>query len=464
MARAAATFVCQSCGAVHPKWSGKCDACGGWNTMVEEAAAAPVGAGAMKRAKGRRFAFEDLQTEDRAPPRRLTGIAEFDRVTGGGIVPGSALLIGGDPGVGKSTLILQVLAAYAQRGGSAIYISGEEALAQVRMRAQRMEVGAAPVQLGSATSIEDILSTLESGKPPDIVAIDSIQTIWTSALEAAPGTIAQVRTASFDLVRYAKSSGAAVILIGHVTKEGQIAGPKAVEHLVDAVLYFEGERGHHFRVLRAVKNRFGPTDEIGVFEMTGKGLAEVANPSALFLGDRDSVSPGTAVFAGLEGTRPLLVEIQALVAPAGFGTPRRAVVGWDTGRLAMILAVLDARGGLGIGSSDVYLNVAGGLKVNEPAADAAVAAALVSSFVGQPLPKESVFFGEISLSGDVRVAPQAELRMKEAAKLGFSTAIVPAGTKSEGTALALVQVRDIGELLSLAGAEQGRPRRGRLES
>ena len=464
MARAAATFVCQSCGAVHPKWSGKCDACGGWNTMVEEAPSAPIGSGAAKRAKGRRFALEDLQTEDRAPPRRLTGIAEFDRVTGGGIVPGSALLIGGDPGVGKSTLILQVLAAYAQRGGSAVYVSGEEALAQVRMRAQRMEVGTAPVQLGSATSIEDILSTLESGKPPDIVAIDSIQTIWTAALEAAPGTIAQVRTASFDLVRYAKSSGAAVILIGHVTKEGQIAGPKAVEHLVDAVLYFEGERGHHFRVLRAVKNRFGPTDEIGVFEMTGKGLAEVANPSALFLGDRDSVSPGTAVFAGLEGTRPLLVEIQALVAPAGFGTPRRAVVGWDTGRLAMILAVLDARGGLGISASDVYLNVAGGLKVNEPAADAAVAAALVSSFVGRPLPKESVFFGEISLSGDVRAAPQAELRMKEAAKLGFSTAIVPAGTKSEGSTLALVQVRDIGELLSLTGAEQARSRRGRLES
>jgi DNA repair protein RadA/Sms len=463
VARNAATFVCQSCGAVHPKWSGKCDACGGWNTMVEEGAPAPIGSGAAKRAKGRRFALEDLKTEDRAPPRRLTGIEEFDRVTGGGIVPGSALLIGGDPGVGKSTLILQVLAAYARRGGSAVYISGEEALAQVRMRAQRMEVGAAPVQLGSATSIEDILSTLESGEPPDIVAIDSIQTIWTSALDAAPGTIAQVRTASFDLVRYAKSSGAAVILIGHVTKEGQIAGPKAVEHLVDAVLYFEGERGHHFRVLRAVKNRFGPTDEIGVFEMTGKGLAEVANPSALFLGDRDRLSPGTAVFAGLEGTRPLLVEIQALVAPAGFGTPRRAVVGWDTGRLAMILAVLDARGGLGISASDVYLNVAGGLKVNEPGADAAVAAALISSFVGQPLPKDSVFFGEISLSGDVRPAPQAELRMKEAAKLGFSSAIVPAGTKSEGAAIALVQVRDIGELLSLAGAEQARPRRGKLE-
>jgi DNA repair protein RadA/Sms len=357
-----------------------------------------------------------------------------------------------------------VLASFAQRGGRALYISGEEAMAQVRMRAARMGVTAAPVQLASATCIEDILATLESGPPPDLVAIDSIQTIWTSALEAAPGTIAQVRTASFDLVRYAKSSGAAVLLVGHVTKDGQIAGPKAVEHLVDAVLYFEGERGHHFRVLRAVKNRFGPTDEIGVFEMTGKGLVEVANPSALFLGDRNSSSPGTAVFAGLEGTRPLLVEIQALVAAAGYGTPRRAVVGWDTGRLAMILAVLDARGGLGISGSDVYLNVAGGLKVGEPAADLAVAAALVSSFAGQPLPQQTVFFGEISLSGDVRPAPQAELRLKEAAKLGFTTAIIPTGTKAEGLGLALRTVRDIGDLLSLAGAEQRPSRRGRLES
>jgi len=414
--------------------------------------------------KGRRIALEDLKSEDREPPRRISGVAEFDRVTGGGIVPVSALLIGGDPGVGKSTLILQVLASFAQRGGRALYISGEEAMAQVRMRAARMGVTVAPVQLASATCIEDILATLESGPPPDLVAIDSIQTIWTSALEAAPGTIAQVRTASFDLVRYAKSSGAAVLLVGHVTKDGQIAGPKAVEHLVDAVLYFEGERGHHFRVLRAVKNRFGPTDEIGVFEMTGKGLVEVANPSALFLGDRNSSSPGTAVFAGLEGTRPLLVEIQALVAAAGYGTPRRAVVGWDTGRLAMILAVLDARGGLGISGSDVYLNVAGGLKVGEPAADLAVAAALVSSFAGQPLPQQTVFFGEISLSGDVRPAPQAELRLKEAAKLGFTTAIIPTGTKAEGLGLALRTVRDIGDLLSLAGAEQRPSRRGRLES
>ena len=457
---AKSSFTCQSCGAVHSKWSGRCEACGGWNTIAEEGAAPPLGAGATKRIKGRKFALEDLKTEDAAPPRRVTGLAEFDRVTGGGIVPGSAILIGGDPGVGKSTLILQALATYAARGGNAVYISGEEAMAQVRLRAARMGLSDSPVALGAATNVEDILATLESGKRPDIVAIDSIQTIWTGTMEAAPGTIAQVRTASFDLVRYAKASGAAVILVGHVTKEGQIAGPKQVEHLVDAVLYFEGERGHHFRVLRAVKNRFGPTDEIGVIEMTGKRLAEIANPTALFLGDRHSTSPGTAVFAGIEGTRPLLVEIQALVAAAGYGSPRRAVVGWDTGRLAMILAVLDARGGVGISASDVYLNVAGGLKVGEPAADLAAAAALISSFTGQPLPRETVFFGEISLSGDVRPAPQAELRLKEAAKLGFSTAVVPAGTKVDGAGLVLKPIGDVTDLAALIGAAS--PRRGRM--
>jgi DNA repair protein RadA/Sms len=454
VARAQASFVCQSCGAVHAKWSGKCDACGGWNTIVEEiTSAAPAGTGAVKRVRGRPFALEDLKTEDEAPPRRPTGIPEFDRVCGGGLVPGSALLVGGDPGVGKSTLILQALASYAKSDGKAVYISGEEAMAQVRMRAARMGLGDAPVSLASATSVEDVLATLESSPPPGIVAIDSIQTIWTSALEAAPGTIAQVRTASYDLVRYAKSSGAALILVGHVTKDGQIAGPKAVEHLVDAVLYFEGERGHHFRVLRAVKNRFGPTDEIGVFEMTGQGLMEVANPSALFLGDRHSASPGAAVFAGLEGTRPVLVEVQALVAAPGYGTPRRAVVGWDSGRLAMILAVLDARAGLGVSGHDVYLNVAGGLKIGEPAADLAAAAALVSSFAGRALPKDCVFFGEISLSGDVRPAPQAELRLKEAAKLGFTTALIPTGTKAEGSGLSLRTVKDVGELAEFAAGK-----------
>src|SRR6201996_4248040 len=449
MAKSSAICFCQTCGSATSKWAGKCEACNGWNTITEEGAAPPIGSSASKRLKGRKFALEDLKTEDAPPPRRITGIAEFDRVTGGGLVPGSALLVGGDPGIGKSTILLQALGEYVKRGGHAIYISGEEAMAQVRMRAARMGLADAPLMLGGATNVEDILATLEAGRAPGIVVIDSIQTLWTGSLEAAPGTIAQVRTASFDLVRYAKASGAALILVGHVTKDGQIAGPKAVEHLVDAVLYFEGERGHHFRVLRAVKNRFGPTDEIGVFEMTGKGLAEVANPSALFLGDRNSTSPGTAVFAGLEGTRPLLVEIQALVAAAGYGSPRRAVVGWDTGRLAMILAVLDARGGVGISASDVYLNVAGGLKVGEPAADLASAAALISSFAGHPLPRETVFFGEISLSGDVRPAPQAELRLKEAAKLGFSSAIVPAGTRSEGAGMPLTEVKDVAELLAL---------------
>ena len=458
MAKSSTSFVCQSCGNTSSKWAGKCAACGGWNTITEEGAAPPIGSGASKRLKGRRFALEDLKTEDAPPPRRITGVTEFDRVCGGGLVPGSALLVGGDPGIGKSTLILQALGEYAKRGGHAVYISGEEALAQVRMRGARMDLSNAPLALGAETNVENILATLESDSfngrsgPPGIVAIDSIQTLWTGALDAAPGTIAQVRTASFDLVRYAKSSGAALLLVGHVTKDGQIAGPKAVEHLVDAVLYFEGERGHHFRILRAVKNRFGPTDEIGVFEMTGKGLAEVANPSALFLGDRTSAAPGTAVFAGLEGTRPLLCEIQALVSPTSYGTPRRAVVGWDTGRLAMILAVLDARAGVGIGGSDVYLNVAGGLKIGEPGADLAAAAALISSFGGTPLPRDSVFFGEISLSGDIRPVPQAEARLKEAAKLGFKTAFVPKGTRADGAGLALVEMGDVAELLRFAPA------------
>ena len=468
MAKVSVAYACQSCGAVSSKWSGKCDACGGWNTIAEEGAAPPVGSEARRRARGRPFALEDLKSTDIQPPRLATGIAEFDRVCGGGLIPGSALLVGGDPGIGKSTLILQALAAYANSGGKAVYISGEEAMAQVRLRAARMEVDRAPVALGSATCVEDILATFDVAPVPGIVAIDSIQTLWTSALEAAPGTIAQVRTASFDLVRYAKTSGAAIILVGHVTKDGQLAGPKAVEHLVDAVLYFEGERGHHFRILRAAKNRFGPTDEIGVFEMTGRGLAEVPNPSALFLGDRSTPSPGAAVFAGIEGTRPLLMEFQALVAPAGYGTPRRAVVGWDAGRLAMLLAVLDARGGLGIGGHDVYLNVAGGLKVSEPAADLAAAAALISSAHGRPLPRDVVAFGEIGLSGDIRPAPQTELRLKEAAKLGFKAAILPSGARLDG-GIALTEVKTVSDLLSLLGGprEVGArsfARRARIES
>jgi DNA repair protein RadA/Sms len=451
MARTALAFVCQSCGSAHNKWAGRCDDCGEWNTLVEEAAASPIGASAKRMSKGRPFVLEGLTASEKEPGRRVTHVNEFDRVAGGGLVPGSALLVGGDPGVGKSTLVLQALAAFAARKGAAVYISGEEALAQVRLRAARMDLAHAPVQLGSATCIEDILTTLAGAPAPGILVIDSIQTIWTSALDAAPGTITQVRTATHDLVRFAKASGTSLILVGHVTKDGQIAGPKAVEHLVDAVLYFEGERGHHFRILRAVKNRFGATDEIGVFEMTGKGLAEVANPSALFLGDRSGNAAGAAVFAGIEGTRPLLVEVQALVAATSYGSPRRAVVGWDSGRLSMILAVLDARAGLGIGAQDIYLNVAGGLKIGEPAADLAAAAALISSFTGRPLPKDCVVFGEISLSGDVRPAPQAELRLKEAAKLGFKRALVPEGTKADGAGLALQTIANVQGLADAMG-------------
>jgi DNA repair protein RadA/Sms len=417
--------------------------------LTEEGAPAPIGSGAQKRVKGRPIALEDLKTQDAEAPRRPTGIGEFDRVCGGGLVPGSAILVGGDPGVGKSTLILQALASFAKAGGSAVYISGEEAMAQVRLRAGRMELSDAPVALGSATCIEDILSTLEKGKTPGVVAIDSIQTIWTSALEAAPGTIAQVRTASFDLVRYAKASGAAVILVGHVTKDGQIAGPRVVEHMVDAVLSFEGEGAHAFRVLRAAKNRFGPTDEIGVFEMTGGGLAEVANPSALFLAGRDGAAPGAAVFAGVEGARPVLVEIQALVAPSSLGTPRRAVVGWDSSRLAMVLAVLEAHAGLKLGQHDVYLNVAGGLRIAEPAADLAAAAALVSSLIGVSLPHDAVYFGEIALSGAVRAVGHTALRLKEAAKLGFSSAVAPPSRNdAEGTRLKTVAVSSVASLVA----------------
>ncbi|WP_439634135.1 DNA repair protein RadA [Glycocaulis sp.] len=435
MARSDTVYVCQSCGAVHAKWAGRCDDCGSWNTLQEETQSAPLGtqASAPKRTGSRRARLElvDLGSATDDPARFETGMAEFDRVAGGGLVPGSAVLVGGDPGIGKSTLLLQAAARLARSGQRAVYISGEEAADQVRRRARRLGLADAPVELAAETSLESILDGLKSA-PPAIAILDSIQTLWSDQLAAAPGTVAQVRACAQELVRFAKKRGTIVILVGHVTKDGQIAGPRVVEHMVDAVLYFEGERSHQFRILRAVKNRFGPTDEIGVFEMSDAGLGEVANPSALFLDGRGSAAPGAAVFAGMEGTRPVLTEIQALVAPAAFGTPRRAVVGWDSGRLAMVLAVLEARCGLGFGGKDVYLNVAGGLKIAEPAADLAVAAALISSAFDVALPAEGVVFGEIALSGEVRKVGRAEARLKEAAKLGFSRAIVPAGVEGAG--------------------------------
>jgi DNA repair protein RadA/Sms len=429
-----ASYVCQNCGAVSQRWQGKCDACGEWNTIIEEAAALAGGVGAAPARKGlvgRPFALESLSGESRPVERIVTGIGELDRVAGGGFVPGSATLIGGEPGIGKSTLLIQACAALAMRGGRVVYVSGEESTEQVRLRAGRLGLSQAPVQLAAQTLVEDIIATLASGDTPRFVILDSIQTMWSDAVESSPGTVSQVRASSQALIRFAKSSGAAVIMVGHVTKDGQIAGPRVVEHMVDAVMSFEGDGAHAFRVLRATKNRFGATDEIGVFEMTGAGLAEVANPSALFLAGRDVAAPGAAVFAGIEGARPVLVEFQALVAPSTLGTPRRAVVGWEPQRLAMVLAVLEAHGGMKLSGHDVYLNVAGGLRIGEPAADLAAAAALVSSLVGVALPQEAVYFGEIALSGSVRAVSHAGLRLKEANKLGFSRAFAPNGVTPE---------------------------------
>ncbi|MDX2101034.1 MAG: DNA repair protein RadA [Alphaproteobacteria bacterium] len=449
MARDRSHYVCQSCGTVHPKWVGRCEGCGAWNTLVEEAAAPPGPGGATTQRRGRAARLEvvPLAGAEEPRPRRTTGLAELDRVVGGGLVPGSAILVGGDPGIGKSTLLIQATARLAEGGLRALYISGEEAVDQVRLRAARLGIAGAPVELAAATSVRDITAALGDGRAPDLVVIDSIQTMYLDTLDSAPGTVAQVRASAADLIRAAKQRGFCLILVGHVTKEGTIAGPRVLEHMVDTVLYFEGERGHQFRILRAVKNRFGATDEIGVFEMTDRGLSEVTNPSALFLADRRSDVSGAAVFAGMEGTRPVLVEIQALVAPCAYGTPRRAVVGWDSGRLAMVMAVLDARCGLAIGGHDVYLNVAGGLRVAEPAADLAVAAALVSALTGEPVPADAVVFGEIGLGGEVRPVGQSEARLKEAARLGFGVAWAPV-SRSPGR-MAAVDVQGFDRLIDL---------------
>ncbi|KAB2882725.1 MAG: DNA repair protein RadA [Albidovulum sp.] len=431
MAKASPSFTCTACGAAHRRWAGRCDACGAWNSIVEEA---PLSAGPATKtlggAKGRVIDLTTLAAAETPPPRAASGMDELDRVLGGGLVPASAILVGGDPGIGKSTLLLQATASFARKGLSCLYVSGEEAAAQVRMRAQRLGLADAPVQLAAETNLRDILTTLDTLRP-DLAIIDSIQTMWADHVEAAPGSVSQVRSAAHELVSFAKRRGTAVVLVGHVTKEGQIAGPRVVEHMVDTVLYFEGERGHQFRILRAVKNRFGPADEIGVFEMTGGGLAEVANPSALFLSERGQAVPGSAVFAGIEGTRPVLTEIQALVAPSPLGTPRRTVVGLDAGRLSTILAVLESRCGIPFAGLDVFLNVAGGMRVSEPAADLAVAAALLSAREDVALPPDMVVFGEISLSGALRPVGQAENRLKEAQKLGFSQAVAPERSRIE---------------------------------
>ncbi len=454
MARNAPAYSCQECGAVQPKWTGRCEACGAWNALIEEVPPEQTPKGLGSR-RGRRVEFASLEGNIVPTPRHVTGIGEFDRVTGGGLVPGSALLIGGDPGIGKSTVLLQVSAALSANARCA-YISGEEAVDQMRLRADRLGLRGARVDLAAATSVRDIATSLDTPDGPEIVVVDSVQTLFLDSLESAPGTVSQVRASAQELIRLAKRRGFVLMLVGHVTKEGMIAGPRVLEHMVDTVLYFEGERGHQFRILRAVKNRFGATDEIGVFEMTDGGLQEVINPSALFLAERESDVSGACVFAGMEGSRPVLVEIQSLIAPSSLGTPRRAVVGWDSGRLAMIMAVLEARCGLSFGAADVYLNVAGGLRISEPAADLAVAAALASSANDRAMPAETVVFGEIGLSGEVRAVARAGARLKEAAKLGFSHAIVPTHRSGRAETVAGIKTKEVahvGDLLTLIGTD-----------
>ena len=426
MAKPKKRYVCQECGSVASRWQGQCEDCSAWNSLVEEAGATVFEMKHHLQSGGRAMTLAGLDTDIKLPDRASTGISEFDRALGGGLVAGSATRLGGDPGIGKSTLLLQAAANLARRGLDVAYISGEEAVDQVRLRARRLGLGDAPVQLAAATSVRDILTTLSQGKAPALVVIDSIQTMHSDLIEGAPGTVSQVRASAQELIRFAKERGTALMLVGHVTKDGSIAGPRVLEHMVDTVLAFEGERSHQYRILRANKNRFGGTDEIGVFAMAEEGLCEVGNPSALFLTDRAEQVTGATVFPALEGTRPVLVEIQALTVRLSSGaTPRRAVVGWDSGRLAMILAVLEARCGLSFSTCEVYLNIAGGYRISDPAADMAVAAALVSALSERPLPSDMVLFGEVSLSGEVRPVAHGGLRLKEAAKLGFNQAMVP---------------------------------------
>ena len=437
------SYTCSECNAQFTKWSGQCEACGAWNTLIDTG---PLTIGPTKtlgKKRGELITLMDLDSKEKPPRRTQSGVVELDQVLGGGIVDASAILLGGDPGIGKSTLLLQAAARFARNGLKVIYISGEEATAQVQLRAQRLGITDSPLILAAETNLRNIVTTLDTEKP-NLVIIDSIQTMWVDHIDAAPGSVSQVRSSAHELTSFAKRRNVSVIMVGHVTKDGQIAGPRVVEHMVDTVLYFEGEQNHQFRLLRAVKNRFGPNDEIGVFEMTAKGLVEVKNPSVLFLSERGKPTSGSAIFAGIEGTRAVLCEFQALVATSPHSQPRRSVVGWDTQRLSMILAVLEARCGISFSGLDVYMNVAGGMRITEPAADLAVAAALISARYDTPLPNDTVIFGEISLSAALRPVAQTDGRLKEAQKLGFHNVVAPISKKSRKmTGIKILEMSDL---------------------
>lgn len=423
-------FICQNCGAVHKKWNGRCSECGEWNSIIEES---EEGGFITQNtdiisaiSNSNDIIFENLDKKIEDAPRFNTGINELNRVLGGGVIKGSAILIGGDPGIGKSTLLLQTLCSLANKGLNALYLSGEESANQVRIRAQRLQLEKSKLKLASTTCINDIIKALIK-EQPQVVVIDSIQTVFNPNISAAAGTVSQVRNCGNELINIAKTKNIILFIVSHVNKDGQIAGPKVLEHMVDTVLYFEGDKEYQFRILRSIKNRFGAANEIGIFEMHDIGLCEIANPSQLFLSSREDLVSGSAVFAGIEGTRPLLAEIQALIAPSYMPSPRRAVVGWDQNRLSMIIAVLSTRFGTNLYDKEVYLNIVGGLKINEPAADLAVATALISAYKDIAISRDWVFMGEIGLSGEVRMVSQIEYRLKEAEKLGFKKAIVPDG-------------------------------------
>lgn len=414
-------FVCSSCGSISNKWMGQCSDCLEWGTLYEEvSSASKIVAHNAGNAQDLHFLTENIEQITRAK----TPIEELNRVLGGGLVEASAILIGGDPGIGKSTLLLQLCTSLANVDIGCLYITGEESTNQIKLRAQRLGIkenqSAFRTALLAATNVEDIINTIDKNKNSlQLVVIDSIQTITSNEFSAAAGTVSQIRTCAHQLINYAKQNRITLLIACHVNKEGQLAGPKVLEHMVDTVLYFEGDHNNHFRILRSIKNRFGGVNEIGVFEMTSTGLVEIPNPSELFLMERENHVSGSAIFAGIEGSRPLLIEIQALIAPTNMATPRRSVVGWDNNRLSMIIAVLAVRFGLNLSSHEVYLSVAGGLRITEPAADLAVAAALISASANNPTPKGSIFFGEVGLSGEVRKVAQTEARIKEAFKLGF---------------------------------------------
>lgn len=423
MKKSKTSFFCQHCGYMSPKWLGKCPSCSGWNCFAEELVTPPESGGrAEMQFDGKPLPIEEISAEE--GERIQVGLAEVDRVLGGGIVPGSAILIGGEPGIGKSTLMLQVMKNLAAQGGKVLYVSGEESAHQIKLRASRIGAQAKDLLVLVEVSLEKILEQIRKTEP-SIVVIDSIQTIYSGDLMSAPGSVGQVREASSRLILFAKKNGIPVFLIGHVTKDGSIAGPKVLEHMVDTVLYFEGDSGHTYRIVRSIKNRFGPTNEIGVFEMRDRGLIEVPNPSAFFLAERPQNAPGSVVVASLEGTRPILVEIQALANPSNLGMPRRTAIGVDHNRVSLLVAVLDKVCGLHLGGADIFINVAGGVRVDEPAVDLGIVSAMASSFLDRPVDARTVMLGEVGLTGEVRAVSQMDTRIKEAARLGFNRFIVP---------------------------------------